>query len=133
MPAERPSARDILTTIAQVESLDATLRRFPGLSREELLAILGVPVAADPIPASSASAPRGGGAGVAVGTLVINTDGACRGNPGDASIGVVVREDGQIIHTISRAIGRTTSTCPSTRQSARGCSGPPTPAQSEWS
>ncbi len=38
------------------------------------------------------------------------TDGACRGNPGPASIGVVVLDpDGTEIATASRAIGRTTN------------------------
>ena len=42
--------------------------------------------------------------------VVIKTDGACRGNPGPAAIGAVIRdEQGNIITTISRAIGTTTN------------------------
>jgi ribonuclease HI len=42
--------------------------------------------------------------------LILNTDGACRGNPGPASIGVVLRDEkGKVVGTISEAIGVTTN------------------------
>lgn len=42
--------------------------------------------------------------------LIINTDGASRGNPGRASIGVVVKDaTGKLVSTVSRAIGRATN------------------------
>lgn len=42
--------------------------------------------------------------------LIIHTDGASRGNPGPAAIGVVIRdEQGRVIAKISEAIGRTTN------------------------
>mgnify|MGYP000036765144 CR=1 FL=1 len=42
--------------------------------------------------------------------LILSTDGACRGNPGPASIGVVLAApDGKIVDTIARPIGRTTN------------------------
>lgn len=42
--------------------------------------------------------------------LFIYTDGACRGNPGEGGIGVVIKDDdGNIIKRISRYIGRTTN------------------------
>ena len=42
--------------------------------------------------------------------LIIYTDGASRGNPGPAAIGVVIRdEQGRVIARISEAIGRTTN------------------------
>lgn len=42
--------------------------------------------------------------------VVINTDGASRGNPGKAAIGAVIAdEQGGTIHTISRCIGITTN------------------------
>jgi ribonuclease HI len=42
--------------------------------------------------------------------LSINTDGAARGNPGPAAIGVVIKDDrGQIVATISRRIGKATN------------------------
>jgi ribonuclease HI len=44
------------------------------------------------------------------GKLVINVDGASRGNPGPAAIGVTIKDDkGKIIATISQAIGRHTN------------------------
>jgi ribonuclease HI len=43
-------------------------------------------------------------------SLIIATDGASRGNPGPASIGVVLATpDGKLVDTISKAIGRTTN------------------------
>jgi ribonuclease HI len=42
--------------------------------------------------------------------LVIHTDGAARGNPGPAAIGVTIKdENGNPVATISRCIGRTTN------------------------
>jgi ribonuclease HI len=42
--------------------------------------------------------------------LIINTDGASRGNPGPAAIGVTIRGgDGQLLASISRRIGVTTN------------------------
>jgi ribonuclease HI len=41
--------------------------------------------------------------------LDIFSDGACSGNPGEASIGVVFKEDGKTIKEISKAIGIATN------------------------
>ena len=42
--------------------------------------------------------------------VIIYTDGACKGNPGDASIGVVIsEEDGTLIKEIGEYIGKTTN------------------------
>jgi ribonuclease HI len=42
--------------------------------------------------------------------LQINTDGACRGNPGPAAIGATLKDEtGQLVATVSRAIGKTTN------------------------
>jgi ribonuclease HI len=42
--------------------------------------------------------------------LIVYTDGASRGNPGPAAIGVVIKdEQGRVIAKISEAIGRTTN------------------------
>lgn len=42
--------------------------------------------------------------------LHLATDGACRGNPGPASVGVVITTpDGQVVDSIARAIGKTTN------------------------
>ena len=41
--------------------------------------------------------------------LTIHVDGASSGNPGEAGIGVVVRENGQIVREISLSIGEATN------------------------
>jgi ribonuclease HI len=42
--------------------------------------------------------------------IILNTDGACRGNPGQAAIGVTLKDEtGKLLDTISRCIGRTTN------------------------
>ena len=41
--------------------------------------------------------------------LVINVDGACKGNPGAAGIGVVIRDNDKIIKEISKSIGQATN------------------------
>lgn len=41
--------------------------------------------------------------------LTIYVDGACRGNPGPAAIGVVIQKDGETIKEISHAIGEATN------------------------
>jgi ribonuclease HI len=41
--------------------------------------------------------------------LEIFTDGGCSGNPGEAAIGVVIKEDGKTIKTLARAIGQGTN------------------------
>jgi len=47
---------------------------------------------------------------VSISKLVIFTDGASRGNPGPASIGVAIKDErGLLIDSISKAIGRTTN------------------------
>jgi ribonuclease HI len=43
-------------------------------------------------------------------TVIINTDGASRGNPGPAAIGVAIRDSrGRLLESISRRIGVTTN------------------------
>ncbi|KTB49222.1 Ribonuclease HI [Dehalogenimonas alkenigignens] len=42
--------------------------------------------------------------------LIANTDAACRGNPGESAIGILIRTStGQVVKTVSRAIGRMTN------------------------
>ena len=36
-------------------------------------------------------------------------DGASKGNPGEASVGILIREDGKVLKTISKAIGLATN------------------------
>lgn len=134
----RPTKEEILTVIAEVEQLSSTLARFPGLSRGELLMILrgrararpevpGLGDPPDPSPPPRASRPAlrsvsvgpgeeaSSGSGLARAIprqtkLIVSTDGASRGNPGPASIGVVLAApDGKIVDTIARRIGLTTN------------------------
>jgi ribonuclease HI len=43
-------------------------------------------------------------------SVIINADGAARGNPGPAAIGVTIKDDkGNLITSISRRIGKTTN------------------------
>lgn len=42
-------------------------------------------------------------------TMEIFTDGACRGNPGPAGIGVVISRNGRVIKRISKSIGPATN------------------------
>lgn len=41
--------------------------------------------------------------------LTIHTDGGARGNPGPAAIGVVIEEEGKIIHEFGKKIGHATN------------------------
>lgn len=41
--------------------------------------------------------------------LELFTDGACQGNPGAAAIGVIIKENGKVIRTISKTIGSATN------------------------
>ncbi len=42
--------------------------------------------------------------------LIINADGACRGNPGPAAIGATIKDErGKLLASVSRYIGRTTN------------------------
>ena len=43
-------------------------------------------------------------------TLEAYTDGASRGNPGESGLGIIIKsEDGTVLHTCSRYLGRTTN------------------------
>ena len=41
--------------------------------------------------------------------LEIFTDGACSGNPGEAAVGVVIKQDGKVLKEISKTIGPATN------------------------
>ena len=41
--------------------------------------------------------------------LELFTDGACQGNPGEAAIGIVIRENGKVVKEISKPIGQGTN------------------------
>ena len=93
----RPDARTVLEALA--DSLDAgsVLRRFPGLEREGLRAILRE--------AASKTAPAGKGA-----SLVAYIDGAARGNPGEAGAGVVLKDRSHsTVEKLAQYLGRATN------------------------
>lgn len=99
-----PTLAAILAAIADNEPLDRAAQALgssPDVLRQKIREALEkrrAQTAAAPAPA------------VPAGALVINTDGASRGNPGPASIGVVLRgSDGAVVDTIARAIGRATN------------------------
>jgi ribonuclease HI len=48
------------------------------------------------------------------------TDGACSGNPGPAGIGVVIRQDGIVLKTVSEPIGEATNNIAEYRAIIRG-------------
>ena len=109
MSGKRPSLPELLRVIAEEESLDRTLARFPGLSRTELVGVLlGQPAPAHPPPRSHPAGPvhrvephR---------KLRVASDGAARGNPGPAGAGAVVfDEHGQVLERLGKFLGRQTN------------------------
>ena len=58
MSGQRPSLPELLRVIAEEESLDRTLARFPGLSRTELVGVLlGTPPPSHPPPRTHPAGP----------------------------------------------------------------------------
>ena len=120
-----PLRAQALKTLAETLDVEATLARVPGLTRDALRAMLFDAASQTP----SARAPRGtshqtlsarasrgtSGDTVAPGagkarSVIVHTDGACRGNPGRSGAGVMIRsEDGREIARISRYLGEMTN------------------------
>lgn len=106
--------------IAEVEGLEKTLARFPGKTREELVTVLlgrlaapavdepGAKFVAEPLGAKFVAEPPG--AKFVADSVKLWTDGASRGNPGPASVGVVIQStEGALIAEISQVIGTRTN------------------------
>jgi ribonuclease HI len=92
------SREAVLEALHELEPLSATLERFPGASKTDLLEALGW----TPPPPSRARSKSGPAADV----LILHTDGACRGNPGPSSIGVLISDqDGAVIDELAERIG----------------------------
>ncbi|MBI3180922.1 MAG: ribonuclease HI family protein [Myxococcales bacterium] len=92
---------DILRHIAREEPLTATMKAFPGLSRERLARML------ERMAAISAELPTGA-AEVAgpLARLRVYSDGAARGNPGPAGAGaVLVEPSGQVVDRLGKYLG----------------------------
>jgi len=109
MSGQRPSLPELLRVIAEEESLDRTLARFPGLSRTELVGVLlGQPPPSHPPPRMHPAGPvhpvqphR---------KLRVASDGAARGNPGPAGAGAVLwDEQGRILERLGKYLGRQTN------------------------
>lgn len=109
MSGQRPSLSELLRVIAEEESLDRTLARFPGLSRTDLVGVLlGRPAPSHPPPRAHPAGPvhpvrphR---------KLRVTSDGAARGNPGPAGAGAVVfDEEGQVLERLGKFLGRQTN------------------------
>ena len=109
MSGKRPSLSELLRVIAEEESLDRTLARFPGLSRTELVGVLlGQPAPSHPPQRTHPAGPvhrveshR---------KLRVASDGAARGNPGPAGAGAVVfDENGRVLERLGKFLGRQTN------------------------
>jgi ribonuclease HI len=110
MSGQRPSLSELLRVIAEEESLERTLARFPGLSHTDLVGVLlGKP-------APSHTPPRTHPAAGPVQRvqphrkLRVASDGAARGNPGPAGAGAVVfDENGRVLERLGKFLGRQTN------------------------
>jgi ribonuclease HI len=103
-----PPLADILRFIGREEPLTATVRAFPGLTREELGRLLEAaagrlaalppePAPTPPAPAETPSPP---------GLLRLFSDGAARGNPGPAGAGAVLMDaEGRVVARLGRFLG----------------------------
>jgi ribonuclease HI len=109
MSGQRPSLSELLRVIAEEESLDRTLARFPGLSRTDLVGVLlGRPAPSHPPPRAQPAGPvhpvrshR---------KLRVASDGAARGYPGPAGAGAVVfDETGQVLERLGKFLGKQTN------------------------
>ena len=109
MSGQRPSLSELLRVIAEEESLDRTLARFPGLSRTELVGVLlGTPPPSHPPPRTH---PAGPVHPVQPHRKVrVASDGAARGNPGPAGAGAVLwDEQGRVLERLGKYLGRQTN------------------------
>ena len=52
--------------------------------------------------------------------FTVNVDGGARGNPGPAAIGIVVREDGEVLEEVGETIGEATNNVAEYRALLRG-------------
>ena len=109
MSGRLPSLPELLRVIAEEESLDRTLARFPGVSRTDLVGVLLGRAA----PVHPAPHPHPTGAPHAVHPhrrLRVASDGAARGNPGPAGAGAVLFDmEGRILERLGKFLGRQTN------------------------
>lgn len=109
MSGKRPSLPELLRVIAEEETLERTLERFPGLSRTDLLGVL----LGRPAPSPPPARPRPSGAPHPVQShrkLRVASDGAARGNPGPAGAGAVLFDsEGRVLERLGKFLGRQTN------------------------
>jgi ribonuclease HI len=103
---ERPSLPALLRAIAEEESLERTLRRFPGMTRSELVEVLAA-AAGKAAPPTRPTEPHP----VRLHhRLRVASDGAARGNPGPAGAGAVLFDpEGHVLERLGRSLGRQTN------------------------
>jgi ribonuclease HI len=113
MRRSQPKISELLNFIAENEGLDLTLEQFPSMREDELRTMLKE--AAESLgprrPARKVATAR---AEVAEDTeglrVVVNTDGASRGNPGPAGAGWVIRDAaGQVLQASGLFLGKRTN------------------------
>lgn len=103
--AKKLSREAVLSALDELEPLDRALERFPGAKKSDLLEALGW-TRAPALPLSASAALPAPERPAHSGSLVIHTDGACRGNPGPSSIGVVIAdENGTLLDELAEEIG----------------------------
>lgn len=105
---------ELVEELARTLSVKKLLKAHPEIDEDALAAVLreaaasvggDVPAARQPAFEFTAEAPP-----QKAGRLVMFTDGASRGNPGEAGIGVVIKDEGgKVIKRIARYLGRATN------------------------
>src|SRR5688572_21875988 len=106
-----PKVAEVLRFIADYEALDLTCEHFPTVSEADIRALIGR--AAEELgprrSAKKAAQRVEPGADGAL-KVVVNTDGASRGNPGPAGAGWVIREpSGTVLQASGAFLGRRTN------------------------
>lgn len=99
---------ELLRHIGREEPLTATVRAFPGLTREDVGRLLAQAASrlstASPVEAPPPSAPSPAPGGTP--RLRLFSDGAARGNPGPAGAGaVLVDPEGQVVARLGKFLG----------------------------
>jgi ribonuclease HI len=92
---------DLLRHIAREESLSATLKAFPGLTRDRLTRVLEKAAAASEEARNSQPAEN-----IGLWRVRVYSDGAARGNPGPSGAGaVLVEPSGQVVDRLGKYLG----------------------------
>jgi ribonuclease HI len=102
-----PAEQTVLAYLAQTLSIPKTLKRFPSLTLKNLQEILdrcALRAGKERMDLPAPSAPP------RAGEVVIYTDGASRGNPGEAGVGAVIADErGKTLKEIKQYLGMATN------------------------